>query len=140
MPEVAQLVSNMAFDTIDKTITVIIALIIKHLFPDRAADLIDFELWQQAPLTDEERESLRKSSHPRIVSAHTKIACIMSVVLISAVAVNTWISFVTFRDSMVNEHVVYGQGCEILENAVAAVSEPTYLDEAKNLAHYHHEK
>jgi HD-GYP domain-containing protein (c-di-GMP phosphodiesterase class II) len=31
-------------------------------------------------------------------------------------------------------------GYEILEQAVKAVSEPTYLDEAKNLAEYHHEK
>jgi HD-GYP domain-containing protein (c-di-GMP phosphodiesterase class II) len=31
-------------------------------------------------------------------------------------------------------------GYEILEQAVKAVSEPTYLDEAKNLAEYQHEK
>lgn len=31
-------------------------------------------------------------------------------------------------------------GRDILEQAVSAVSEPTYLDEAKNLAEYHHEK
>lgn len=39
---------------------------------------------------------------------------------------------------MMKQHTTAGR--EILERAVGAVSEETYLDEARNLAEYHHEK
>ncbi len=124
-PFLAQLSGDYLVDLLDKTIVVVVALVIRRLLPRSLEQSMDFGWWHQRPLTEEELAQT-KSVRPRRASLSTKIAIVVSIIMVAVVVVTTSISFNVFNESMVNEQATKAQG--ITNLAVQAV-DPERVDD-----------
>lgn len=124
-PFLSQLAGDYLVDLLDKTIVVIVALIIRRMLPESLKDELEFSWWQQAPLTEEDIKTV-ESQKLRRRSAGTKIAVYVSVIMLVLVVVTTSISFNAFNESMVAEQAKKAEG--ITELAVRAI-DPEMVDE-----------
>ena len=108
-PFLSQLSGDYLIDLLDKTIVVVMALVIRHFLPKKLLERLDFSFWQQRPLSDEDKSTLRHSQ-PRRMSVGKKIGIGITVIMVSASIVTTSISYYMFNDSMVGEQAKKAQG------------------------------
>ncbi|MBO5560717.1 MAG: HD domain-containing protein [Firmicutes bacterium] len=121
----AQLLADMAIDVIDKTITVVIVLIIMHLIPKSLRPLIHFYGWQQTPLSDDERAKV-SSQNTRGLSLQHKIMIIISAAILFIASCTVGISFVLYHKAIIAE---YSSTCESVAALAVSVVDGNRVDE-----------
>ena len=141
----AQFTADFIFDLADKTISLLVALLVVKLLPDSARRFFDCSIWLQTPLTQSEIDKVNRTTKPRVLSIRAKIALTISVVVVVVGFVTVSISYMMFNDSMVQEQERTADSIadltvekidadrinEFLENGESA---PDYADEEKLIA------
>jgi len=122
---VAQLAGDFALDVLDKTVTVVIALVLYRALRLTPVARIDMSPWQQSPLSSTQRQEVG-SSKSRIASVNTKFTVILSVIMIVLVVVTTYLSYSTFYDSAVMEQANYAEG---IAHMAASSIDPNRVNE-----------
>ena len=124
----AQLMGDFLLDIIDKAITVCIVLIVLKIIPDRLVGILEFSAWRQKPLTKKEEAAVRtRASHGRSLSFRITLVFSLAMMII-AIAI-TGISFMLFRNTIIEDRTKMGQG---LVNIVRRVVKPEKIDEYMN--------
>lgn len=101
----AQFTADFIFDLADKTISLLVALLVVRLLPDSIKRSFDCSIWLQTPLTQNEIDEVNRTTKPRVLSIRAKIALTISVVVVIVGFVTVSISYMMFNDSMVQEQV-----------------------------------
>ena len=122
----AQFCSDVIYDLIDKTITVIIVLIflymINFLFKIKR---IDFTFWHQSVLSPEEIKIIRKSKTSKM-SLRMKILLLLAGVMLIIALVTAGISYLIFRGKLIDDNEDMGTG---ITNITAGLLNPEKIDE-----------
>ena len=122
----AQFCSDVLYDLIDKTITVLLVLIflylIKTLFKLKK---VEFTFWHQNVLSDEEIKVLKKSKVRNKTLRH-KILMLLAGVMIIIALVTAGISFFLYRNKLIENNGDMGTG---ITNIAATLINPDRIDE-----------
>lgn len=121
----AALVADYLSDLADKAVSVGVVLIILKLLPFDVSERISLSGWQQAPLSEEDKEAA-KHSHCRVISLRTKLILVLLAAALSISVVATSISFILYRNTTIDEHTRLGQG---VAGLAASVIDPDKVDE-----------
>ncbi|MBR1692540.1 MAG: HD domain-containing protein, partial [Lachnospiraceae bacterium] len=121
----AQFAADFLIDLADKTITVLLVLLVLKLLPQHIKARLRFDGWQQTPLS-EEGKAEAKHSACRVMSLRTKILLLLTIASLSIAVAATTISVMLFRNSTIKEHIKLGQG---IANLASSVIEPQRVDE-----------
>jgi response regulator RpfG family c-di-GMP phosphodiesterase len=108
-PFVSYMISNIVTNFYDKTLTVIIALFLYRLIPDKFRGKFKFTGWRQTPSTGEELIS-KYRSEKRAFSMRIKMLIVLMIALSTVAAVGTYISVRVYYKSMINQHTALAQG------------------------------
>ena len=108
-PFVSYMISNTATNFLDKTLTVIIALLLYRIIPVKISRKFKFTGWQQTPTTGEEVINKDKSEN-RAVSMRIKMLIVLMIALSTVAAAGTYISVRVYYKSMINQHTALAQG------------------------------
>lgn len=108
-PFVSYMISNIVTNFFDKTLTVIIALFLYRLIPDKFRGKFKFTGWRQTPSTGEELIS-KYRSEKRAFSMRIKMLIVLMIALSTVAAVGTYISVRVYYKSMINQHTALAQG------------------------------
>lgn len=92
----AQMLSDVAIDLVDKSITVVMVYFIIKMIPENNRKALVVTGWRQTPLT---REALldAKNNITRSFSLRSKIIAIISVIMVCVAVVTTIISYILFQ-------------------------------------------
>ena len=105
----SNIISKMLIELLDKSLTVIIALLLVRLIPQKYRSMLSFTGWLQTPLTDD--EVIRKDrSKIRTMSLRIKMLIVLMISLSAVAAVGTMISVRVYYKAMINEHTAIAQG------------------------------
>ena len=122
----AQFTSDVIYDLIDKTVTMVIAIlilyIIKLLFKIRK---IDFTFWHQNVLSEEDLKALKRNKTRRM-SLRSKILILIACVMVIIALVTSGISFMLFRSKLIEDNSDMGQG---ITNIASQMIDPERIDE-----------
>lgn len=122
----AQFWSDVIYDIIDKTITVILVLILLYLFEKLfRIKKIDFNFWHQRALDNEELAAVRKN-RTRKMSLRPKVLLLLAGVMIVIAFVTTGISFMLYRDRLIEDNGDMGRG---ITNITAELIDPERIDQ-----------
>ncbi len=105
----AQLASDFLKDLIDKTINVLIVFSVFKLLPDRIKEILNFDGWQQSPLTKKAQEAVKKSDS-RVISLRTKVLLLIIFASIPIAMEATGISYMLYYNSTVDDHTRFAEG------------------------------
>ena len=130
--------ADLGIDLIDKIITIAVALVLIRLVPaSKKADL-EFRIWKQRPLSAEDEKRV-KSVRVRKTSLNIKSLLIFSISLIALVVGATIISFIFFRNSIIDE---YKQIAENVSVSASKIIDPSkiseYMSEGDDSEEYRH--
>lgn len=92
----SQLYADLLIDLLDKTVVILLVLLILHLLPRRLREGIELCAWQQTPLSPQERAAALKSKI-RKASLRSKLMILISAALLVVAVVTTCISFLLFH-------------------------------------------
>ena len=112
----SQLAADIAMDLIDKTVSVCLMLLIVRLIPEEKKTGLRFRPWKQNPLHGEERRRI-KNFATRGMSLRGKIMIMVSIVMVLIALVSTGVSFIMFRNAMIDSQVGMAHG---VANVVAS--------------------
>ncbi len=87
----SHIISSIIKNIMDKGLTVIIALIILYFLPNKLYDRFRFNIWRQAPLTNEEANS-KKTGEVRRISLRIKVLVVLVFSLTTVGIVSTILS------------------------------------------------
>ena len=105
----AQMVSSILFDLLDKLIAVVTAVLIYRLMRISFKDRFRYHSWMQNQLSRDDF----KEAHlfkPKGFSLRTKIVMIQSISILIIAAVTTGISYYSFHDEIIDNRVEMGKG------------------------------
>ena len=123
----AQLTASLAADFVDKTVSVLLVLLIVNLLPQRVRRLFSFSGWMQMPLSPEDSSAARKLNF-RVMSLRTKILLVLSIALIAVSVAATGISVVLYRSALIKDHTKLAEGAaRIAASTVEADEVDSYL-------------
>lgn len=127
---------SILMDLIDKTITVVISVVFMHLIPKEKRDELWLYGWRQAPMSDEEVQSVYRSTVTKTkLSSKFALALIISSVLIATGII--YVSATIFSDYSRIQHERLAGG---LATLVADSLDPdmidTYMEEGDNAPGY----
>ena len=105
----SQLFANLIIDLADKTLTVLIVVMLVHFLPEWIKKYFSFFGWMQTPLTDEETNAT-KHINSRVISLRTKILLVLSISLFAVSSAVIAISLHIYRNGLVKDHVMLAQG------------------------------
>ncbi|MCR5540515.1 MAG: HD domain-containing protein [Ruminococcus sp.] len=108
-PFVSYLISNTTTNLLDKTLTVIIALLLYRLIPEKFSSMFRFTGWQQTPTRSEEVINKDRTEN-RAVSMRIKMLIVLMIALSTVAAAGTYISVRVYYKSMINQHTAIAQG------------------------------
>lgn len=108
-PFVSYMISNIVTNFFDKTLTVIIALFLYRLIPDKFRGKFKFTGWRQTPSTGEELIS-KYRSEKQAFSMRIKMLIVLMIALSTVAAVGTYISVRVYYKSMITQHTALAQG------------------------------
>ena len=132
----AQFLGNIIMDILDKTCTVLIALAIAALVPQKLKEKLVFDGWQQAPLSKEQTAAAEHISCRR-VSVKAKIMLVLITALLLLGAVATGISFFLFRNAAIEQHIKLVQGVtNVMVSVIDADSVDRWLAEGESAEGY----
>lgn len=121
----AQMISDVAIDLVDKTITVVLAFAIIRLIPDRLKPGLRLTGWRQAPLSREAQYESKKNI-TRSWSLRSKIVVIISVIMVCVAVVTTVISYILYNNFAMNQ---YTYSCTSAARLTAGCLDPDKIDE-----------
>lgn len=122
----AQFCSDVTYDLIDKTITVIIVLILLYLIKQVLhIGKIDFDFWHQNILTEDEIKTIKKT-RTRKRSLRLKLMIILSSVMLIIAIVTAGISYFLFRNKLIEDNVDMGTG---ITRITASMIDPLKIDD-----------
>ena len=121
----AQLSADLIIDLIDKTVVVLIVLIILKIIPQSFKERFDFAIWFQRPLDKEEKKKARKTTS-RWISLRYKLMIVFSAVMIIIAVVTTWISLSLYHQETIESESKMGYG---VANVVSRMLDPERIDE-----------
>ena len=101
--------SSLILDLPDKAITVVLSYFLIRIIPKRFNKYAAFEMWMQAPVSEEEKKIQRKS-HVRIMSLKAKLLIVIGVSLALVAVVGMIISIVVYRKTIIREHTRIAEG------------------------------
>ena len=113
----SQLSSDMLYDLLDKTVTVLLTFVILKLIPESLQHSLRFHGWRQTPLSPEERELAFKSVNSR-KSLRSKLLMIISAASIFIAVAITSITFVLYRRATFKDRIQVGSGIVRLVESV----------------------
>lgn len=114
-----------ALDLVDKTITVLIAVLSLHLIPEKIKRILWFQGWRQTPISQEELDRTRNMDLPGI-SIGRKIAMIIVFTVLSIAISMTWVSSGVFSHYTQEESRDIARGAaELAADAI----DPEMVDE-----------
>ena len=123
----AHIVGNILMDLLDKTVTVLLALLLVRLLPKKMRGYFSFTGWMQKPLTSEQSVAARKMRF-RVMSLRTKILLVLSISLIAVSVAATSISVVLYRNALIKDHTRMAQGAaQIAASAIDPEAVDLYL-------------
>ena len=109
VPYLSQLLSDIAFDLADKTVAVALVLLVLRFLPKSWFSLLPFQLWQQTPLSDAQRQSLRRVRGRTGTLGFKMLSILMSAMLLIAVA-STFISVLQYHRASIRRNTDMGVG------------------------------
>ncbi|SFX47114.1 HD domain-containing phosphohydrolase [Ruminococcus sp. XPD3002] len=121
----ALIISNVLVDLLDKTISVIMALIILRIIPGSLKRSCRFIGWMQTPLSEEDSEAAKKTNF-RVISLRTKIMLALSISLIAVSVAATGISMKLYRNALIKDHIKIAEGAA---NIAASTIDTEMVDE-----------
>lgn len=121
----ALIISDVLVDLLDKTISVIIALIILRIIPGSLKRSCRFIGWMQTPLSEEDSEAAKKTNF-RVISLRTKIMLALSISLIAVSVAATGISMKLYRNALIKDHIKIAEGAA---NIAASAIDTEMVDE-----------
>ncbi len=121
----AQMLSDVAIDLIDKSITVILVFVIIKLIPDRLKPGLWLTGWRQAPLSADTLMAARKDV-TRSFSLRSKIISIISAIMVCVAVVTTIISYILYRGFAMDQ---YTYSCTSAARLAANIIDPDKIDE-----------
>jgi response regulator RpfG family c-di-GMP phosphodiesterase len=111
----SQLTADLAIDLVDKTIVVLIAILVIRLIPKDLMQKLSYLGWKQTPMSSEAKElATQISESPGSHSMRVKIPMIIGVATISLAVVATSISYVLFKNASIDEHTQLASGISSL--------------------------
>ncbi len=116
---------DMAIDLVDKIVSVGVVVVILYFVPEKYKDKLIFKGWMQSPLTREEEEK-SKNIRCRSLSLRSKILLILGVSLVFLAAAATTISFILYRNAMIEEYELVAKNVSV---EAADVIDPEMVDE-----------
>ncbi len=125
----AQMISDVAIDLVDKTITVVLAFAIIRLIPDRLKPELIVTGWRQAPLTKEDLNDARKND-TRSFSLRGKLVAIISVIMVCVAVVTSVISYILYNNFAITQ---YTNSCTSAAKLAAGSLDPEKIDEYLSL-------
>ncbi|MCR5121135.1 MAG: HD domain-containing protein [Ruminococcus sp.] len=105
----AHLLSNLFINLIDKSSTVVIALLICRLIPDKYHSMFRFTGWRQKPMSDEQLNE-KDNSEVKGLSLRIKMLIVLVISLSTVAVVGTAISVKLYYKTMINEHTAIAKG------------------------------
>ncbi len=124
-PIFAQFAADTWVDLADKSVELLITLVMVRLLPQYMRDSLDFSLWRQAPLSEDERKAAL-SNEVRTVSLRTHVVTVVLIALSVIGSATSIISYYTYWNSMIDKQADYALG--ITDLAKKAV-DPNRVDE-----------
>ena len=113
------------WDILDKTLCVVIALMVYQFLPENVMQMMRFEGWQQTPLSKEQEIEVKKSRNRRF-SLRTKILWLLIMAGLSVGVAAMIISVLLYKDYTINEHYRLAGGTAKL---AAKAIDPELVDE-----------
>ena len=133
---IAQLLANLVIDLADKTLTVLIVVMLVHFLPERIKKYFSFFGWMQTPLTAEEADATKHISS-RVISLRTKILLVLSISLFAVSTAVTAISLHIYRNGLVKDHILIAQGAaRIAASSIDGDKVGEYLISGRNAPGY----
>lgn len=127
IPFVAQFVADVLVDLVDKAVELAGALTIVWLVPQSLLAKLDLSLWQQMPLSAQDRKAALKHE-VRTVSLRARVAAMTLVVLSIIGSATSAISYILFWNAMVDKQGDYAYGvADLAKKAVDANRIDEYL-------------
>ncbi len=117
--------TDLCWDLLDKTVSVLLVLIGLKLFPSKLSSEVKFAGWVQTPLTPDEIKRTKKIKC-RSIFLRSKIMVILIVALTILAVVSTIISFVLYKNSIIDE---YESRAFVTSNAAAHYIDGDKVDE-----------
>ncbi len=114
----AQFLSDISIDLVDKTVTVVISVILLRFVPEKLKSRFVVEGWRQTPLTNEERKVVGRD-FSKGMGLRSKILVIIAVITLFIAVVTTGISFFLYHSTTLNDHIL--QAKTIAQLAATAV-------------------
>ncbi len=115
--EAAQLTANIIIDLIDKTISMLIVLVVSLLIPEHIKKKFSFFSWKQNPLSEED-SSVVQESKSRLVSLQTKILLLLTAALFLVSLASTVISSILYRRELIDEYSRTADGIASLTSKI----------------------
>lgn len=98
----SQFTADMLIDIADKTITVLAVTLVLHILPSSIKERFYFSGWLQTPFMKEKQKEENKKNAYRM-SLRTKIVLLVTGAMVIIASIVTFISFIHFRTSAVEE-------------------------------------
>ena len=130
----SHLLASLIMDLLDKSVSMVLVLLILRLIPERCHPWFCFDGWMQTPLTDEETDAARNMK-TRDLSLRTKILAALSVSLIAVSVAATVISVLLYRNTILRDRTRLAEGiASVGASVIDADRVDTYLREGENAA------
>ena len=135
-PYASQLISDILIDLADKTVVVAIVLLVLRWIPKSWFSLLPFQLWQQTPLNDGQRESLRSVRCRKGTLSTKLLSILMSAMLLIAVA-STFISVLQYHRASIHRHTELGASvAKLAASVIPADQVDDFLEQGKQAPGY----
>ena len=118
-------INDFLYDLLDKSITIILVLIVYKLVPKKFAETLYFRGWKQTPLSNEEITEIKKIKCKSLF-LRSKIMMILTVALIALAIVATTISFILYKNSLITEYTQIANG---VANQAVQILDSDRIDE-----------
>ena len=121
----AQVVGDFAVDLLDKLIVVLIVMLLYRFIPRDLRHRLRPRLWQQGPMTKEERTASH-ALKTRRMSLRPKFVILIALAMVFISVVTTGISFIMFRKTMIENQTEMAYG---VTNVLISAMDPDRVDE-----------
>ena len=113
----AQLLGDLTADLIDKTLVVLLAILILWLLPKSWRGIFQLRGWWQAPVSEELKNAMAER-HLRGLSLRTKVMLLITVAVVLVTLGFTFVFTLLYHNTMLEENATLGKGVAHLAASV----------------------
>ncbi len=106
----SNIISNILTDLPDKTITVILSVMIIKIIPEGCYHFFTFTSWMQTPLEDVDEALTGSEEGIRVMSLKTKVFHVFGLSLITVAVAATGIGMAVYNKTVIRDHTRIAQG------------------------------